>query len=98
MGLERLPNGTALELKIHPTCLAGEEGLNSLVALIRTFVQLGGIYLHIDVVDNETLRDAQVHPERYPNLAVRVSGWSARFVTLNKEWQDMIINRTQQYS
>ena len=98
MGLERLPNGTALELKIHPTCLAGEEGLNSLVALICTFIQLGGIYLHIDVVDNETLRDAQMHPERYPNLAVRVSGWSARFVTLSKEWQDMIINRTQQYS
>jgi formate C-acetyltransferase len=98
MDLERLPNGTALELKIHPTCIAGEEGLNSLVALIRAFINLGGIYLHIDVIDNETLRDAQLHPERYPALAVRVSGWSARFVTLSKEWQDMIINRTQQYS
>ena len=98
MGLERLPNGTALELKIHPTCVAGDEGLDSLVGLLRAFVNLGGIYLHIDVVNNETLRDAQLHPERYPALAVRVSGWSARFVTLSKEWQDMIINRTQQVS
>jgi formate C-acetyltransferase len=96
MGLERLPNGTALELKIHPTCITGEEGVDSLVSLIRAFVRLGGIYMHVDVVDNDTLRDAQAHPERYPNLAVRISGWSARFVTLSKEWQDMIISRTQQ--
>jgi pyruvate-formate lyase len=48
------------------------------------------------VVDNALLLDAQLHPERYPNLAVRVSGWSARFQTLSKPWQDMIIARTQQ--
>jgi pyruvate-formate lyase len=96
LGLERLTNGTALELKMHPSCVAGEEGLDSLVALLRSFVDLGGIFMHVDVIDNETLRDAQAHPEKYPTLAVRVSGWSARFVTLSKEWQDMIINRTQQ--
>ena len=52
--------------------------------------------MHIDVVDSATLIDAQRHPERYPNLPVRVAGWSARFTTLDKQWQDMIINRTQQ--
>ena len=44
-------------------------------------------------MDPETLRDAQAHPERHPNLAVRVSGWSARFATLDRQWQDMIIAR-----
>ena len=42
------------------------------------------------------LLDAQRHPEKHPNLSVRIAGWSARFATLNKEWQDMVINRTQQ--
>ncbi|MDR1517098.1 MAG: hypothetical protein LBS52_03195 [Dysgonamonadaceae bacterium] len=40
--------------------------------------------------------DAQMHPDRYPNLPVRISGWSARFTTLCKDWQDMLILRTQQ--
>ncbi|MHB9022923.1 MAG: pyruvate formate lyase family protein [Armatimonadota bacterium] len=96
MDLARLPNGTALELKILPDSVKGEEGIAALVALMRAFVDLGGFFMHIDVVSSEALRDAQQHPERYPNLAVRVSGWSARFVTLDEQWQEMIINRSQQ--
>ena len=96
MDFERLPNGGTLELKIHPSCMKGEQGLDSLMALLKSFIELGGFYLNVDVVDSEMLRDAQKHPERYPNLAVRISGWSARFHTLCKEWQDMIIQRTEQ--
>jgi formate C-acetyltransferase len=96
LGLARLTNGTALELKIHPSALRGEGGLVALTGLLRAFVRLGGVYLQVDAVDSATLRDAQLHPEKYPHLAVRVSGWSARFATLNREWQDMIINRTEQ--
>jgi formate C-acetyltransferase len=92
----RLPCGTALDLKLLPATLAGEAGLTGLMGLLRTFVKLGGVFLQIDVVDSDMLRDAQAHPEKYPNLSVRVSGWSARFATLNQEWQDMIIIRTQQ--
>ena len=50
--------------------------------------------MQIDTVDTETLLAAQRDPEKYKTLAVRVSGWSARFVTLNKEWQQMIIERS----
>ena len=96
LDLVRLANGTALELKLHPSAVQGEEGLRGLVELMRTFLRLGGFFLQIDVVGNDTLRDAQAHPERYPNLAVRVSGWSARFVTLDSEWQELIIQRTEQ--
>jgi pyruvate-formate lyase len=93
---KKLPNGATLELKLHPSAVMEEDGLAALASLLRVFCQLGGWYLNVDVVDSATLFDAQQHPERYPNLAVRVSGWSARFNTLSKEWQDMVIQRTQQ--
>jgi pyruvate-formate lyase len=91
----QLPNGTALEIKLHPSSVQGEEGIDALVSLMRTFAHLGGIFLHIDVVDSALLREAQRDPDRYPHLSVRVSGWSARFATLSREWQDMIIARTE---
>ncbi len=92
----RLPCGTALDLKILPSSAKGEHGIATLVSLMRSFVKLGGVFMQIDVVDTELLRDAQLHPEKYPNLSVRISGWSARFATLTKEWQDMIIRRSVQ--
>ena len=92
----KLPCGTALELKIVPASLEGEGGLSVLAGLMKTFVRLGGIFLQIDVVDTAMLLDAQAHPEKYPNLAVRISGWSARFATLSPKWQDMVITRSEQ--
>jgi formate C-acetyltransferase len=96
MDFTRTPNGATLELKLEPGSTKGEDGLQALVGLLRTFVALGGFYLQVDVVDSAMLLDAQEHPEKYPNLSVRISGWSARFTTLSREWQDMIIARTQQ--
>lgn len=96
MDFTRTPNGATLELKLHPGSTSGGEGLEALVGLLRTFVDLGGFYMQIDVVDTALLLDAQQHPECYPNLSVRISGWSARFATLSREWQAMIIGRTQQ--
>ena len=90
------PSGATLELKVLPSSVKGENGVKALVGLLKTFREKKGFYMHIDVVDTATLVDAQRHPERYPNLPVRVAGWSARFTTLCKEWQDMIIQRTQQ--
>ncbi len=91
----KLPCGTALDLKVLPSSAQGEHGLAALVAIMKSFVSLGGIFMQIDVVDTDLLRDAQSHPEKYPNLPVRVSGWSARFATLSKEWQDMVIQRSE---
>ena len=70
--------------------------MNALVGLMKAFVRLGGFFLQIDVLDAAMLIDAKANPEKYPNLAVRISGWSARFVTLDDKWQDMIINRSSQ--
>ena len=51
--------------------------------------------MQIDVVDASLLRRAQEHPEDYQTLSVRVSGWNARFVTLNREWQEMVIEQNE---
>jgi pyruvate-formate lyase len=96
MDFTKLPNIGTVELKIMPASITGEHGIRALMALMRAFVELGGCFVHIDVVDTAMLLDAQRHPDKYPNLSVRIAGWSARFNTLSKEWQDMVIGRTQQ--
>lgn len=94
LGLSALVGGTALDLQIYSGSVEGHAGIKALAALDRVFVNLGGIFMHIDVADTDTLLDAQINPDKHQSLAVRVSGWSARFVTLNEEWQQMIINRS----
>lgn len=96
MDLKRLINGTTLGLKLHPSSIKGEKGIIILVGLMKSFIDLGGIYMYIDIVDSQMLKDAQKYPEKYLNLSVRIAGWSARFVTLSKEFQEMIIQRTEQ--
>jgi pyruvate-formate lyase len=92
----RLPSGTSLEIKLLPESVQGEAGLQAVEGLLRGFICLGGSYLAIDAIDSALLREAQIHPEDHTNLSVRVSGWAARFVILGRDWQEMIINRTQQ--
>ena len=89
-------NGTLFNQKFHPSALAGREGLEKFVALIRTFFDQKGMHMQFNVVDRETLLDAQKHPEKYAHLVVRVAGYSALFTTLSKSLQDDIIRRTEQ--
>ena len=92
--LKRMVSGAALDIKLLPSAVNGENGVEAIVSLIKGFVTLGGHFIQIDIADAGLLKEAQQHPENYQNLSVRVSGWNARFVTLNKEWQDMIIAQT----
>ena len=89
-------NGTLFNQKFHPSALNGREGLENFVALIRTYFDQKGSHMQFNVVDRETLLDAQKHPEQYKHLVVRVAGYSALFTTLSKSLQDDIINRTEQ--
>ncbi len=93
--LKRMVTGAALDVKLIPSNVSGEDGLQALMSLMRGFVTLGGCFMQLDVVDASVLKDAQQHPENYQTLSVRVSGWNARFVTLNKEWQDMVISQNE---
>ncbi len=94
--LRKMTTGAALDLKISPQTLTGRNGLEALKGLMRGFVTLGGFFFQPDTVDVETLLAAQKDPQSFKTLSVRVSGWNARFVTLNDEWQQMIIDRTSQ--
>lgn len=94
--LVRQVTGAALDVKLHRSAVRGEEGLDALVALVKGFLALGGFFMQLDVMDVEALRQAQLHPEQYKTLSVRVSGWNARFVTLDRQWQEMVIARSEQ--
>ena len=89
-------NGTLFNQKFHPSALAGREGLEKFVSLIQTFFDQKGMHMQFNVVDRETLLDAQKHPEKYSHLVVRVAGYSALFTTLSRSLQDDIIRRTEQ--
>ena len=95
LDLTEMTTGAALDLKLLPSAVKGEDGIAAIIALMQGFVTLGGFFLQLDVADASILRKAQEHPEDYATLSVRVSGWNARFVTLDRGWQDMIINQTE---
>ena len=88
-------NGVAYNLKFNPGYLQGAEGTANLSSLIRAYYGLGGMHLQVNVVDRQTLLDAQKNPQKYPGLMVRVAGYSAYFTDLTRDVQDEIISRTE---
>ncbi|MCD8049022.1 MAG: glycyl radical protein [Clostridia bacterium] len=88
--------GTLLNQKFTPAVLKGDDGLNNLASLIRTYFAMDGHHIQFNVIDRQTLLDAQAHPEEYKDLIVRVAGYSDHFRNLSKALQDEIINRTEQ--
>ncbi|OKL44325.1 formate C-acetyltransferase [Pseudovibrio exalbescens] len=89
-----LSNGSLLNVKFTPSTLEGEQGLTKLGDFLRAFMKLKLQHIQFNVLNAETLRDAQKRPEDFAGLVVRVAGYSAFFVELSKEIQDDIIRRT----
>lgn len=90
--------GTLLNQKFTPSLLEGEDGIQHLLHLVRSYFRMDGHHIQFNVVKAETLREAQANPEKYRDLIVRVAGYSDYFCDLTKGLQDEIIARTEQTS
>ena len=88
--------GTLLNQKFTPSVVSGEEGLEQMANLVRTYFNMDGHHIQFNVIDRETLIQAQKHPDDYKDLIVRVAGYSDHFRNLSKALQDEIIERTEQ--
>ncbi|MFC2036878.1 glycyl radical protein [Chloroflexota bacterium] len=95
INLQLASNGTLLNMKFLPTFFDGERALAKFVTLLRGFCNLKIPHVQFNVVSGATLREAQLYPERYRHLVVRVAGYSAYFTELDKTLQDEIIGRTE---
>ncbi len=93
MDVTSFPGDFPLDAMLHPSAVAGEDGLAAWRKLIRIYFERGGLDIHFNVFDAETLREAQRHPEKYAGLQIRVCGWNVHFVELAKKEQDMYIRR-----
>ena len=93
--MRQFPCGTCLDIMLHPTSVRGDEGIGILVSLIRTFIAHGGSGIQFNIFDATVLRDAQVHPEKYANLQVRVCGWNVRFTDLDPDAQETFIRQAE---
>ncbi|MBY7025279.1 glycyl radical protein [Clostridium botulinum] len=90
------PSGTLFNQKFNPNSLQGDNGLKNLGSLIRSYFDRKGMHIQFNVIDKKVLLEAQKHPEQYRDLIVRVAGYSAQFICLDKGVQDDIIKRTEQ--
>jgi formate C-acetyltransferase len=90
--------GTLLNQKFTPQIFDSEESIDKIVHLIRSYFKMDGHHIQFNVIDADTLREAQEHPENYRDLIVRVAGYSDYFVDLTPELQEEIIKRTEHTS
>ncbi len=90
------PESFCLDVMLHPSAVRGEEGLVAMKGLLYTYMKEGGMSIQLNVFDSQTLRDAQLHPEKYENLQVRVCGWNVLWNHLSKKEQEAYIRRAEE--
>ena len=91
----RFTEGFCLDTMMHPSAVAGDDGLIAMKAVVDTYDRGGGASIQFNIVDAATMRRAQTDPERYRNLQIRVCGWNVLFRNIPKEEQDAYIERAE---
>ena len=91
----RFMDGIALNLRMHPSVLSNEEGVEKLRDVTKAYFDQGGLEVQYNIVDTETLRAAQAEPSTYRDLVVRIAGYSAYFIELTTDMQNDIIARNE---
>ena len=87
--------GIALNLRLHPSVLSNDEGMEKVRDMTKEYFSSGGLEVQYNVVDTDTLRAAQRDPGKYRDLVVRIAGYSAYFVELGTDLQNDIISRNE---
>jgi len=90
-----MTSGMSLNMRILPMLLKKEQAREKLADLVLGYFEKGGMHIQFNIVDQDILKDAQVHPENYQDLIVRVSGYNAYFINIEKGLQNDIIDRIQ---
>jgi hypothetical protein len=93
--LSAFPTGSVLDIVLHPSAVKGEGGLEAFYGLLMTYFARGGFAMHGNVFDAKLLREAQMNPQKYKTLQVRVCGWNALWNNLDKKEQDAYILRAE---
>ena len=88
------PNGAIVDIDLHTSAVRGENGIRALVTSLLAYFELGGFAVHYNVLDTEVLKDARLHPEKYPTLQVRLCGWNVLFSSLSAKEKDEFIARS----
>ena len=84
-----------LDMMLHPSVLAGEDGLKAVKGLVDTYMKNGGISIQFNIFSSKMLREAQLHPEKYKNLQVRLTGWNVLWNSLTAKEQEAYIKRCE---
>ncbi len=93
--VDKAVNGGPLTMEFHSTVFNTDEGIERVAQLVKQYIDMGGHQLQHNSINRERMLDAQKHPENYTNMIVRIWGWSAYFVELDKEYQDHLIARQE---
>lgn len=93
--MSKTPNGSIVDIDLHSSAVAGENGINALIASLKTYFESGGFAVHYNVLNTEVLEKAKAHPEDYPNLQVRLCGWNVLFSSLSEKEKDEFIARSR---
>lgn len=88
-------NGLALNIRIHPSAMNADDGIEKLRSLTQTYMQMGGMEVQYNIVSSDTMRAAQADPAAYRDLVVRIAGYSAYFNELSLDCQNDLIARTE---